>query len=112
CQIALTVNGKTLTQPLTLKMDQRVKASAADLGEQFALSKELYHVRPQLEQIGRVFESLSRQLGELREGVDENSPLHQQLESFSKALAQFAPPNPRPFAPLTFDALAKLQSLF
>ncbi|MFL6542001.1 MAG: hypothetical protein ACJ8I9_02420, partial [Chthoniobacterales bacterium] len=35
-----------------------------------------------------------------------------QLETFDKKIAQFAPANPRPFAPLTFDLLAKLQNLF
>ncbi|MFL6526824.1 MAG: WD40/YVTN/BNR-like repeat-containing protein, partial [Chthoniobacterales bacterium] len=36
--IALNVNGKSYTQPLTLKMDPRLQASQADLAEQFALS--------------------------------------------------------------------------
>ena len=35
--VALTVDGKTFTQPLTVAMDPRVKASAADLQEQFDL---------------------------------------------------------------------------
>ena len=36
--ITLTVDGKTFSQPLTVAMDPRVKASAADLQEQFDLS--------------------------------------------------------------------------
>jgi hypothetical protein len=38
----LTVNGKSYTQPLTVKMDPRVKTSSADLTQQFTLSKQLY----------------------------------------------------------------------
>lgn len=40
--VKLTVDGKTFTQPLTVKMDPRVKTSAIDLAAQFALSKGLY----------------------------------------------------------------------
>ncbi|MBV9010192.1 MAG: glycoside hydrolase [Verrucomicrobia bacterium] len=110
--VALTVNGKTTTQPLTLKMDPRVTASNADLGEQFTLSKQLYDARPQLQKIGREFDSINEQLGKLKDREAGNAALTQQLDNFRKSLAQFAPPNPRPFAPLTFDALAKLENLF
>src|SRR5262249_49835355 len=40
--VVLTVGGKTYEQTLTLVMDPRVKTSAADLDEQFRLSKQLY----------------------------------------------------------------------
>ena len=36
------MNGKTYTQPLTVRMDPRVKASAATLARQFALAKGVY----------------------------------------------------------------------
>jgi len=53
--VALTANGKTYTQPLTVEMDPRVKTPAADLQQQFALSKEMYDDIVQLEEIsGRV----------------------------------------------------------
>ena len=38
--VTLTSGGKTFTQPLTVKMDPRVKASAADLAQQFDFSKK------------------------------------------------------------------------
>jgi hypothetical protein len=38
----LTVAGKVYTQPLTLKMDPRVKTPALGLSQQFTLSKQLY----------------------------------------------------------------------
>ncbi|MEP6602243.1 MAG: hypothetical protein ABJB49_10630 [Nitrospirota bacterium] len=40
--VKLTVNGHTYTQPLTVRMDPRVHTPAAELLEQFKLSKQLY----------------------------------------------------------------------
>ncbi|MGH9398200.1 MAG: WD40/YVTN/BNR-like repeat-containing protein [Terriglobia bacterium] len=39
--VRLTVNGRSLTRPLMVKMDPRVKASHADLEQQFKLAMEL-----------------------------------------------------------------------
>jgi photosystem II stability/assembly factor-like uncharacterized protein len=39
--VKLTVAGKTFTQPLTLKMDPRIKTPSAGLGQQFALAMQL-----------------------------------------------------------------------
>jgi hypothetical protein len=41
--VVLTVNGKTYSQPLTIKMDPRVKTPTAGLQQQFAMSKQIYH---------------------------------------------------------------------
>jgi photosystem II stability/assembly factor-like uncharacterized protein len=40
--VRLTVNGRSTTQPLTVRMDPRVKTPLAELEQQFALSKDLY----------------------------------------------------------------------
>jgi hypothetical protein len=40
--IKLTANGKTYSQPLTVKLDPRVKTPAAAIQQQFTLSKQLY----------------------------------------------------------------------
>jgi hypothetical protein len=40
--VKLTVDGKSYTQPLTVKMDPRVKTSALGLNQQFTLSKQMY----------------------------------------------------------------------
>ena len=40
--VKLTVDGKTYTQPLSVKMDPRVRTPQAGLFEQFTLSKQLY----------------------------------------------------------------------
>ncbi len=39
--VKLTTGGKSYTQPLTLRMDPRVSASAADLAQQFELAKRI-----------------------------------------------------------------------
>jgi hypothetical protein len=40
--VRLTVNGRTFTQPLTLRLDPRVRTPAAGLAQLAALSKEMY----------------------------------------------------------------------
>jgi hypothetical protein len=40
--VRLTVNGKPSTQPLTVRMDPRIKSGPLALREQFTLSKRLY----------------------------------------------------------------------
>ena len=109
--VVLSVDGKSYTQPLTLKMDPRVKASPADLAEQFDLSKRLYELRGQLEPIGKSFDSLNDEIAKAKERTAQNAVV-QQVDVFAKRLAEFATPNGRPGAPLTFDALAKVQRLF
>jgi hypothetical protein len=49
--VRLTVEGKTFSQPLKLKMDPRVKTAAKDLQWQHELSKQLYKLRKQLMQM-------------------------------------------------------------
>src|SRR5262249_7368009 len=40
--VVLTVNGKSYSQPLTIKIDPRVKTPAAGLQQQFKLSSDVY----------------------------------------------------------------------
>jgi photosystem II stability/assembly factor-like uncharacterized protein len=48
--VRLTVNGATYEQPLTVKMDPRVKTSSEGLTEQFILSKRVYEALKQSSQ--------------------------------------------------------------
>jgi hypothetical protein len=69
--VVLTVNGKSYSQPLTVKMDPRVKASAADLSHQFQLSQRLY---AQLQTLAPAFEQANathKQLKEVRAKLNE-----------------------------------------
>src|SRR5205807_6646673 len=65
--VVLSVGGKSLTQPLTVKMDPRVKASAADLAAQFELATKLYRLRPTLIPISKRLRSLSDAIGKRKE---------------------------------------------
>jgi hypothetical protein len=50
--VKLTVNGKTISQPFTLKMDPRVKTSLADLQKQYTLSMICYEGRIKAKAMG------------------------------------------------------------
>src|SRR5947209_3957199 len=64
--VVLTANGKSYSQPLTIKMDPRVKTSVAGLQQQFKLSSDLYTqlltLSPAAEQLG----DLRKQLKDLQ----------------------------------------------
>ena len=62
--VKLTVNGKSSTQPLTVKMDPRSKATPEGLQRQFALASQLSG------RLGEVSTAL-QQAGELRKQIEE-----------------------------------------
>ena len=110
--ITLTSGGKTFTQPLPLKMDPRVKASATDLAQQFDFSKELEKMRAELEPIGKSYKALVSELDRteeaaaakgLREKIDA---LRKKLESFANPAAVYSGGNRE------LDALNKVKKLF
>lgn len=107
--VVLTTNGQTFTQPLTLKMDPRVKISPQDLTAQFELSKKLYDLRLQLQPVGNQFDALVEQLPKAKE---KSPALKDAVEAFTKKLEELAPQNRRPGATLTFDALTRVVTLF
>jgi hypothetical protein len=109
--VVLTANGTSYTQPLTIKMDPRVKATPADLAQQFDLSKKLYDARITLHPIGKSYDALNGEVAKAKER-SADKPVAQQLDAFAKTLADLALPPARPGAPLSFSALAKVESLF
>ncbi|MDQ2659523.1 MAG: glycoside hydrolase, partial [Verrucomicrobiota bacterium] len=109
--VTLTVAGQTQTRPLTVKMDPRVQTSPEGLAEQFALSKRLYERRLVLEPLGRKFDDLVAQTKEAQARAGQK-PIRAKVEAFVKKLQEFAPPNARPGAPLSFGILDLVQGLF
>jgi photosystem II stability/assembly factor-like uncharacterized protein len=109
--VALTVKGKTYTQALTVKMDPRVKASNAELLEQFDLSRQLYQLRLTLEPIGKSFDAINEKLSKLKEQVPEGA-IAQNVDAFEKQLKELGPPDPRPGAPPALYVLEATRSLF
>jgi photosystem II stability/assembly factor-like uncharacterized protein len=110
--VTLTVNGKTFTQPLTVAMDPRVKASAADLQEQFDFSWRLYQLRLKLAPIGEKFDEIAEELTKLKARAAERPDLTQKLEAFVQTLMKFGPPHPRPGASPSLFVLDSTTQLF
>jgi photosystem II stability/assembly factor-like uncharacterized protein len=110
--VTLTTGGKAFNQPLTVTMDPRVKASAADLQEQFDLSWKLYQLRLKLAPIGKKFGTMAEQLTKLRAKAAERPDVTQKLEAFAQTLTKFGPPHPRPGAPPSLFVLESTTRLF
>jgi len=72
--VKLTANGKSYAQPLTVKMDPRVKTPLAGIQQQFTLSKQLYD---DIVATGKALEQLRAmraQLGQLRDKAGAGVP--------------------------------------
>jgi hypothetical protein len=110
--VALTVNGQTFTQPLSVAMDPRVKISAEDLQQQFELSWQLYQLRLKLAPIGQKFYDLADELTKLKARAAERPDLAQKLEAFVDTLRKFGPPHQRPGAPPSLYVLDSAVQLF
>ena len=93
-------------------MDPRVKASPAELQEQFDLSWQLYQLRLQLAPIGRKFDDLAEQLTKLKARAAERPDVTQKLEAFAQILTKFGPPHPRLGAPPSLFVLQSATGLF
>ena len=67
--VRLTVNGASYSQPLTLKLDPRVKTSAMDLATLYKLTDEMYFGAVNLRALADKAKALQAQL-ENRAGLD------------------------------------------
>src|SRR4051794_7730303 len=110
--ITLTVDGKIFIEPLSVVMDPRVKASAADLQEQFELSWRLYQLRLKLAPMGKKFDDIAEQLTKLKAQAAERPDLTEKLEAFAETLIKLGPPHPRPGAPPSLFVLDSTTHLF
>jgi photosystem II stability/assembly factor-like uncharacterized protein len=63
--VKLTAGGRTLTEPLTIRMDPRVKTPLAGLEQQFTLSKELYDGAAEITKVSDELRSIRSQLQQL-----------------------------------------------
>ncbi len=113
--VVLTANGKTYSQPLTIKMDPRVKTPLAGLQQQFKLSHDLYTqlltLSPAAEQAG----ALRKQLKDLQpKATGEALAAIKALDQKLQALAGGATRRPGPGTePPTLGALkTKFLTLF
>lgn len=87
--VELTVNGAKYTQPLTVKMDPRVKATTAVLAEQFRQSKDLYDRWLMLAPIATDARSIRSQLSDLRSRAPSEA-LKSRIDALTEKLANVA----------------------
>ena len=104
--ISLIASGRTMTQPLAVKMDPRIKASATDLALQFTASEKLAALRAQLEPVGEQYDALVKELGKIPESSSKAEQLRKSLEAFAN------PEVIRSGRTLQLDVLNKVKKLF
>ena len=111
--VTLSADGQSFSQPLTVQMDPRVKASVADLQEQFDVSWQLYQLRLKLAPIGEKFDDITEQLTKLKARAAERPDVTGKLEAFVQTLRKFGPPNARSGAQqLSLFMLESVEGLF
>jgi photosystem II stability/assembly factor-like uncharacterized protein len=117
--VVLTVDGKKYSQSLVVQMDPRLKTPAAELAEQFRLSKQLYDQWLALASITEHVRAIRTRLTDLHPRVPEGD-LKTQLDALSEKLQALAGAGgPGPGAPagaagrLTVaSATARVRTLF
>ncbi len=110
--VTLTVGGQNYTQPLTVRMDPRIKASRKDLAEQFDALKKLSGYRAALEKINNALEPLMNELTKAKEVAGKNAAVTQ-LDALIKKLQDLSGSRrARAGAPLELEVLQQLKSLF
>jgi hypothetical protein len=105
--VVLTANGKSFSQPLTIKMDPRVKTPPADLQQQFTLSKQVYTSLGQMADAAAQAEAVQEQVTKLHDSAAQTSAAAA-LDAFSQKLTAVAGGSgrrPRPGPPETLTAM-------
>jgi hypothetical protein len=77
--VKLTVNGKTYTQPLTVRLDPRVKTNAPDLTKQHDLSIQCYEGRQQAMSVSEEIITVKKQIKDAL--VNAKTPVSDKLKT-------------------------------
>jgi photosystem II stability/assembly factor-like uncharacterized protein len=117
--VRLSVNGKSYTQPLTVKMDPRIKTPAAELQKQFATATEISQKQTDVRETRGKAANLREQIKKLRVEASGNSELDSALASLDQKAEAIegiaAPPNTSaayPEPPAEGENLLYLTSLY
>lgn len=94
--VRLTAGGRTFTQPLTVRMDPRVKTPAAGLSHQFTLSLSAYSSITRSRAMAEEARKLVDALKTAREKAGKDSPLIKDIEALEKKLALLISGPPQP----------------
>jgi hypothetical protein len=87
--VKLTVGGPSLVQPLTVKMDPRVKTPAAGLEQQFKLSMQCYDGMRRAQEVNVQVRALRTQLEDRQKRVKEGT-LADDLAALDRKVASIA----------------------
>ncbi len=79
-EVRLTVNGKTYSQPLALKMDPRVKATEANLQQQFTMAQQTATALAQATRASLQADAISKQVKDAQAKASGNAALSAALE--------------------------------
>ena len=95
--LKLAVGGKSYTQPLTVKMDPRVKTPPLGLQQQFTLSKALYDATGEIAGALRELRSARQQIRERQGSQGSQGSIAEALASFDKKAETLEGRPPAPF---------------
>src|SRR5205807_9713804 len=100
--VVMTVNGKSYSQPLTIKIDPRVKSTNADLAQQSKLSQQMYEdlliVVPASDQV----DAIRKQLAALKKAANQGDlatpidDLDQKLQALAGGVTRRPGPGTEP----------------
>jgi hypothetical protein len=117
--VVLTIGGKSYEQPLSIRMDPRVKSSTANLAEQFEISKRLYDERRSLLTVSESVKKIQAQVAALQKQTTTVGALKPHLDALAEKLQKFSSgpattqPGPAVTAPATLTTtLGRLKTLF
>ncbi|HEY2124909.1 MAG TPA: hypothetical protein VGG94_05550 [Chthoniobacterales bacterium] len=110
--VTLTVRGQNFMQPLSVRMDPRVKVSRDDLAAQFDALKKLSANRAALEKINKALPPMMKEILSAKERAGKTQATAS-LDALEKKLHELAgSTRARPGAPLELEMLQHLKSLF
>jgi hypothetical protein len=92
--VKMSVDGRTFSQPLVLKMDPHVKATQADLQKQFDTDQQILTARRQVAAAWKQARNLSAQLDAVRAKAKGNPQLLTALAALERALPAVLGPTP------------------
>jgi hypothetical protein len=80
--VRMTVAGKSYSQPLSIKMDPRIKTSTAELQKQFDAAIEVSRRQSEISEAQRNVKEVLSQARQLRSKASENAALASALDAF------------------------------
>lgn len=97
--VKLEVDGQSAQQPLTVKMDPRIKVSQEDLQKQLDLAQQIAAKTAQVQGASRQAESVQNSIKALRPKIASRRSLEEKIDTLDKQVAAvLGPPGANPLA--------------